>query len=261
MLDLARIRAITLDLDDTLWPIWPTIERAEKALSAWLAVHAPLTAELLANPHARHDIRQHVLQTRPDIGHNLSAIRLEAIRLALSRAGEAVTLAEPAFEVFFAERQCVQLFDDALPALAWLSARYPLVALSNGNADLGKVGLAHHFKGSVTAAACGFGKPDARIFDAAAQLVGVAAHQVLHVGDDARLDVVGALGAGMQAVWVNRSEHLWTLDAQPHDTVTQLNELCDLLASGPDPVVRTSTRPSTPPVAEQPGKPGTPFPM
>ena len=27
-LDLSRIRAITLDLDDTLWPIWPTIARA-----------------------------------------------------------------------------------------------------------------------------------------------------------------------------------------------------------------------------------------
>ena len=31
-LELSRIRAITLDLDDTLWPIWPTIERAERVL-------------------------------------------------------------------------------------------------------------------------------------------------------------------------------------------------------------------------------------
>jgi FMN phosphatase YigB (HAD superfamily) len=30
MLDLAKIKAITIDLDDTLWPIWPVIERAEK---------------------------------------------------------------------------------------------------------------------------------------------------------------------------------------------------------------------------------------
>jgi len=29
MLDLQRIRAISLDLDDTLWPIWPTIEVVE----------------------------------------------------------------------------------------------------------------------------------------------------------------------------------------------------------------------------------------
>ena len=38
---MSRIHAITLDLDDTLWPIWPTIERAESALQAWLRQHAP----------------------------------------------------------------------------------------------------------------------------------------------------------------------------------------------------------------------------
>ena len=37
MLNLTKIKAITLDLDDTLWPIWPAIERAEAALSEWLA--------------------------------------------------------------------------------------------------------------------------------------------------------------------------------------------------------------------------------
>ena len=57
MLDLAKIKAITLDLDDTLWPIWPTIERAEKALHDWLAEHAPMAAALFANPAALREIR------------------------------------------------------------------------------------------------------------------------------------------------------------------------------------------------------------
>jgi hypothetical protein len=84
MLDTSRIRAITFDLDDTLWPIWPTIERAEKALTR-LAVGAcaPMTSALFANPHALHDIRQQVMANRPDILHDLSAIRREAISLAL----------------------------------------------------------------------------------------------------------------------------------------------------------------------------------
>ena len=38
------IRAITLDLDDTLWPIAPAIDRAEAALDAWLLAHAPRAA-------------------------------------------------------------------------------------------------------------------------------------------------------------------------------------------------------------------------
>ncbi len=231
MLDTTRIRAITFDLDDTLWPIWPIIERAEKTLSAWLAVHAPMTSALFANAHARHDIRQQVMKSRPDILHDLSAIRREAIRLALTRAGDDPALAEPAFDVFFAERNHVTLFDDTLPALAWLASRYPLVALSNGNADLGKVGLSAYFKGGISAARFGVAKPHVSIFFAAAELAGVAPHEVLHVGDDAHHDVIGALGAGMQAVWVNRSEHLWThTPHEPNETIGQLNELCDLLA-------------------------------
>ena len=57
MLNLASIKAITLDLDDTLWPIWPMIERAEKRLHAWLAEHAPATAVLLSDPHMRREVR------------------------------------------------------------------------------------------------------------------------------------------------------------------------------------------------------------
>lgn len=231
MLDTSRIRAITLDLDDTLWPIWPTIERAEKALNQWLSQHAPMTAALFANAHARHEIREHVMRTRPEIRHDLSAIRREAIRLALYRAGEDPLRADAAFEVFFAERQRVDLFDDAIPGLSWLAQRYPLVALSNGNASVDKVGLGAFFKASISASQFGVGKPDVRIFHEAAKAAGVEPEQVLHVGDDASLDVLGALGAGMQTVWVNRSEHLWTYAEQPHETVTQLMELVDLLAT------------------------------
>src|SRR6218665_710474 len=48
-LDMARIRAISIDLDDTLWPIRPTIARAEAALLEWLGQHATATAAELAD--------------------------------------------------------------------------------------------------------------------------------------------------------------------------------------------------------------------
>ena len=57
----------------------------------------------------------------------------------------------------------------------------------------------------------------------------VAPQAVLHVGDDAALDVVGALAVGMQTVWVNRAEHLWTQEQHPHASVADMLELCDLL--------------------------------
>ena len=230
MLDTSRVKAISLDLDDTLWPIWPTIERAERVLHDWLVEHAPMAAALFSNPAALREIRNHVADQRPDIKHDLSAVRRESIRLALYRAGEDPLLAGRAFDAFFAARQQVVLYEDAHDALAVLSARYPLVSLSNGNADLKRVGIDRFFRAAVSAREFGVGKPDPRIFHAAAGAVDVRPEDVLHVGDDATLDVVGAVNAGMQAVWVNRVGHQWTHDEPPHAVVTDLRELCDLLA-------------------------------
>ena len=229
MLDITRIKAITLDLDDTLWPIGPTILRAEDVLAAWLAQRAPGAAAVFADPNARLAVRTQVVQTRPDIGHDLSAIRLESIRTALHQSQEDTTLAEPAFQVFFAERMRVEFFDDVVPALTALAARYPLLAVSNGNAHVGRVGLGEFFTHSLSATDFGAAKPDPRIFHAAAGLAGVAPSEVLHVGDDATMDVLGALGVGMQAVWVNRVGHTWNHPEQAHLTVTTLTELAELL--------------------------------
>ena len=229
MLDISRIKAITLDLDDTLWPIWPTIQRAEQALAAWLTRHAPGAAAIFADKEARLALRDHVVQTRPELGHDLSAIRRESIRTALHRAQEDTALAEAAFEIFFAERMRVELFEDVLPALTALSARFPLIAVSNGNAHVARVGLGHFFAHSLSASEFGVAKPDARIFHAAADKVGVVPADVLHVGDDAVLDVLGALKAGMQTVWVNRGQQAWSHREQPHHTVESLTQLAALL--------------------------------
>ncbi len=233
-LDRQRIAAITLDLDDTLWPVWPAIERAEGVLHHWLQRYAPRTAELVASPAELRALRVATEKERSDLAHDLAALRRESIRLALRRSGEDPALAEPAFEAFYAERQRVELYEDAAPALDWLAARYPLVAVSNGNADLGLTGVARWFRGGFSAYLFGKAKPDAAIFHAAAASVGVAADQVLHVGDDAALDVAGALGAGMQAAWLVRDERPWAEGARPQLIVPDLRALCVALGAAPD---------------------------
>ncbi|CAN5797634.1 HAD family hydrolase [soil metagenome] len=197
--------AITLDLDDTLWPVWPNIEAAERDLLAWLSTNAPRTATRFDAAALRAQ-RNAVLQDHPEWAHDLGALRKEGLRRALIAAGDDPALAEPGFEVFYAARQRVQMFDDALPALERLSARYPLLALTNGNADIERVGIGRFFRGAVSAHQVGFGKPDARIFHEACRRLELQPAQVLHVGDDGLLDVVGALGAGLQAAWIDRSE-------------------------------------------------------
>lgn len=230
MLELGKIKAITLDLDDTLWPIWPVIERAERELHRWLVDHAPMTAALFSSPLAMREIREQMTGLRPDLKHDMSALRRESIRLALTRAEEDPNLAEAAFEVFFAERQNVVLFEDSLPALEFLAGRFPVVALSNGNADVHRVGIGRFFRASICAREFGVGKPDPRIFLAACGAVEVQPHEVLHIGDDVTLDALGALNAGMQAAWLNRSDALWPHEQEPHVTLASLGELKDLFA-------------------------------
>lgn len=231
-LDMARVRAITLDLDDTLWPIWPTIERAEETLQSWLAAHAPRTAALAREKGSAMRARQHVLARMPERAHDLAVIRREAIRQLLHWAGDDSALAEPAFDVFFAARQQVTLFDDALPALTALSARFPVVALSNGNADVRRVGIGQYFHAAISAAEIGVGKPDRRIFRAAAEAAGVEECAVLHIGDDAHLDGAGALAAGMQVAWINRGATPWpdTIAGRPHAVASDMLALCRMLA-------------------------------
>ncbi len=227
----SQITALTLDLDDTLWPIAPTIRRAEEALHAWLAERAPATAAANSLDDLRRR-RNRVEAAHPEWAHDLSAYRREAVREALAEAGDDEALAKPAFAVFFAERQRVTLFDDALPALERLAARYPLVAVSNGNADLAAIGLGRYFVGAVSAQTFGIAKPDARIFHEGVRRAGTDAGPVLHVGDDARLDVAGALGAGLQAAWVVRGGTPAVAEPEaprPHYRVPDLGALCAAL--------------------------------
>lgn len=226
-----QIRAISLDLDDTLWPIWPTIAKAEAVLLRWLAEHAPATAEHLGDIAKVRALRHEIVELRSDLKADLSGLRRESIRLALTRAGDDPALAEPAFDEFFAARQRVELFDDALPALEFLSQRWPVVALSNGNANVHVVGIGQHFRASLSASDAGMAKPDVRFFHAAAAAADVAPEHVLHIGDDAALDALGAMDAGMHAVWLNRGGVAWPHEGrEPDITVASLSQLCQGLA-------------------------------
>lgn len=225
------LQALTLDLDDTLWPVWPTIRRAEAALQAWLLARAPATIAL-HDAAALGLIREAVQRDRPDWAHDLSALRRETIRRALLAAGDDPALAGPAFEVFFDERQRVELFDDVLPALARLAARWPIVALSNGNADVHRVpGLGRHFHAVLSARDLGVAKPSPLAFAEACRRAGTEAACTLHIGDDGLLDVDGALAAGLQAAWVRRPSlpHAARPLGQPQHVVASLAELADRL--------------------------------
>ena len=216
---------LSFDLDDTLWPVSPVIAAAEGALLAWLRARYPLTL-------SGHDIeslralRAGVAERFPDRGHDLTFLRHRALKDLFAAAGHPDSLADEALEVYFAARNRVEFYDDVRPSLIRLRSRYRLFALSNGNADLQRCGIADLFAGHVTASAAGAAKPDARIYAACSSMAGVEAAQVLHIGDDPLADVVGAMQAGMQAVWLNRDARQWPEQYErPARTISTLAEI------------------------------------
>jgi FMN hydrolase / 5-amino-6-(5-phospho-D-ribitylamino)uracil phosphatase len=243
---------LSFDLDDTLWPVAPVIAAAEQDLWKWLRERHPQTV----SGHSLESLqamRALTAERYPEHGHDLTFLRHRALKDLFEAAGTASlpagaaaaaaataaattaaarspadveSLADEALEVFFAARNRVEFYHDVRPSLQRLHARYRLFALSNGNADLHRCGIAHWFTGHVTARSAGAAKPDARIFARLLAEAGVEAHEVLHIGDDPVTDVVGAMQAGMQAVWLNREARAWPKHLpRPPRTITTLAEI------------------------------------
>ncbi len=219
-----HIRAISLDLDDTLWPVAPAIHGAERALDDWLRRHHAGVAA--AWPiEALRGLREQVSIERPDLAHDYSAQRTLTLERAFASCGLGGEHVDAAYEVYIAARNRVDCYADTLPALAALSARLPLISVSNGNADLERIGLRAHFRHCVSAREYGIAKPDAAIFLHACAQLGIAPEQVLHVGDDPWLDALGARAAGLHCAWLNRAGASWPEGEAPPDL-----ELRDLAA-------------------------------
>ena len=223
------IKALTFDLDDTLWDIWPVVERAEVLLHDWLAARYPRISERFT-PLQLRDLCEEIAAARPEIAHDRTRLRKDALQLAASRAGYAEFDAESAFAVFFAARNAVELFAEVRPTLERLAQRYTLASLSNGNADLRLIGLDDLFVFSLNAIEVGSAKPEPLMFETACRRLGMRPAEIVHVGDDSDHDVRGGRDAGFRTVWVNRTDREWPGGARADAEIGNLAELEGVLA-------------------------------
>ena len=228
-----NIRLITFDLDDTLWDVAPVMHSAEATLREWLGEHAKdLGAVPIEHLWA---IRARLLSAEPALKHRLSELRKRILLLALQEAGypasQAEPLAEAGFQVFLAARHQVTLFPDVHATLEQLANHYQLGVITNGNADVRRLGLAEYFKFALCAEQLGVGKPDPLPFQRALAHAEVAASQAVHIGDHSSDDIAGARAAGLRCIWFNPLGKDWNGGERAHAEVQRLSELPALLAS------------------------------
>jgi 2-haloalkanoic acid dehalogenase type II len=213
-----KIRAITFDLDDTLWPAAPTLTRAEQRAHAWLAEHAPAVPAMWSIEQLR-ELRWSIFNKHANLQHDFLRVRRLAMHNAFEQAGLSGAAAhetiERALDVFMAARNEVDLYPEVRDCLERLSRGYALASLTNGNADVKRIGLGHYFKAAISAHAHGTSKPDPTLFHIACRELACDPGEVVHVGDDIELDVYGARAAGLQVIWMNRTEAAWAGDDAP----------------------------------------------
>lgn len=228
----ANIKAITFDLDDTLWDIKPVLHRAEQAVDDWLAIEAPDLAKRYDKDRLRA-LKFSIYQQRPDLAHQISELRIVAMTQALIDSGyeqtRAKQLAHQAFEVFIDARHQVDLYAEVEPLLSALKPHYKLGALTNGNANIKRLSIGHYFDFAFSAEQLNASKPAADHFIAALQATDCMPEQMIHVGDHPDHDIQAATNAGCHAIWYNPEGLVWPHASPASHQVQSLSELLALI--------------------------------
>jgi HAD superfamily hydrolase (TIGR01509 family) len=228
---LNDVRAVAFDLDNTLWDVEPVLARAEARLLEWLHRHCPRIPEQVSLADMRA-AREELACAEPHKAHDVTYLRLSGLERHARECGYGEDIAARAFEVFLAARCEVEILPDVRPGLARLQRAFTLASLSNGNADLGRIGLDSAFAVSLNARQIGAGKPDPRCFARLASELELATRNIVYVGDDPWLDVAAARAAGCRSAWMNRRGAHWPRDLAPADlSVRDCSELAALLGT------------------------------
>ena len=208
----------------------PTIHRAEAILYGWLEENYPrITANF--DPTQMVAYRREFSAQDRRYAVDMTTMRYEFLQhLGELHDYDGEQLSTNGFDIFFAARQQVAFYDDVLPCLQRLKQKFRLGSISNGNASIEHVGLAHLIEHSVSAADLMVAKPDRLIYQHLAQRFEVSPEEIVYVGDHPEFDVAGSIAAGYQAVWINRESILWPDHlSEPDHQVTDLHQLEALL--------------------------------
>ncbi|PLK58642.1 flavin mononucleotide phosphatase [Candidatus Palibaumannia cicadellinicola] len=228
---LHPLRALTFDLDDTLYDNKIVINRTEQESIIFLQHYHPALQGLQLEEYQR--LRSELREREPDIYHDITYWRWRSIELVMRNAGlsesEARAGANATMKIVTYWRSQIDVSSTPHNMLAALSSRWPLVAITNGNADPTACGLADYFRYILRAGRDGRAKPYQDMYQSAAQLLQLPLRNILHVGDDLESDINGAIRCGMQACWINNQKghlrHAFDARLLPHLEISRLASL------------------------------------
>lgn len=232
---VGQISALTFDLDDTLYDNRQVILRTEQEALSFVQNYHPALKTLQNSEF--HRLRQALRETEPDIYHDVTEWRRRAVEQAMLDAGltasEAALGAEASMAHFAKWRSRIDVPQETHDTLVALAEKWPLVAITNGNAQPELFGLGDYFEFVLRAGPDGRSKPFNDMYHLAAKRLNVPLGEILHVGDDLTTDVAGAIRCGMQACWIKpeNADLMQAFDSRllPHVEISRLASLTTLI--------------------------------
>jgi len=99
------------------------------------------------------------------------------------------------------------LVNNAVTVLKELKKKYKLGLVTNGESagqylKIKQTKIAQYFDGVIVSGDYGYNKPDPRLFEIAADNLGVSCKECIFVGDLFQTDIIGAHRAGMKPIWL-----------------------------------------------------------
>jgi putative hydrolase of the HAD superfamily len=204
-------RALLVDIDDTVVD-W--MGPAHDAVVTSIATHRSFAER---DPSAVADRfmgiveETHALWMAGEL--SVDQLRAERIRRLVRETGneidpdEALVLADAYRRAYLAARRPVAGAGELLAEVRRLGARVVAVTnnlVSEQEDKLRHTNLRHLFDDLVISEAAGVNKPDPAIFEIALRVAGAAPSEAVMLGDSWENDVVGALGMGIAAAWLDR---------------------------------------------------------
>ncbi|GEA51214.1 2-haloalkanoic acid dehalogenase [Vibrio inusitatus NBRC 102082] len=202
---LDPVHAMTFDLDDTLYDNHPVIRRLERDLRSWLIESFPRLGQF-TEEHWRA-LKRQALQSNERCRNDVTFARETQLGYAFTRIGvigdsQTQAIQDTMYQVTVL-RNRVEIPEETHSTLKAIAAKLPLVAITNGNVDIERIGLQGYFAYTLKAGPDGDAKPSADMFLRATELLDIPGASILHVGDHLVSDVLGAKAAGFQAAWFN----------------------------------------------------------
>ena len=227
---MKKYRHLFFDLDRTLWDFNRNSRETLQELYEELGLEGrgvPGFDAFLVRYHAINDELWTSYRNGQINREVLSPLRF---RLTL----EAFGINDPGLPAWFAEEYLRRsalsdhTYPEAKEVLEYLRLSYTLHIITNGftGVQFNKLrfsGLIHLFGVVLTSEEAGLSKPDPGIFHLAMQKADATPDDSVMIGDDYRIDILGARQAGMDQVWYN-PEGL-TAEEEPTFEIASLTEL------------------------------------